>query len=107
MRSRWQPGVNWGGYFYRNLKKTLEKYHLDEDIMVKIVLDICRLLKAETIVDSHKNAEVKRVIANKLDDYLYDIVKMEKGIKLENKDIQRLLEYIMELASNNHELFQS
>lgn len=91
--------------FYRNLRNILSKYGINEDSVVDIILDIFNILKAETIVDWHKNNEVKRVITNKLDDYLYEIVKTEKGIQLSHEDIQILLSTIIDLASNNHEIF--
>ena len=91
--------------FYRNLKDILLKYSINENLIVDIILDIFNILKAETIIDWHKNNEVKRVITNKLDDYLYEIVKIEKGIELSNEDLQTLLSTILDLASNNHEIF--
>lgn len=93
--------------FYRNLKNILQKYDVEGKMIVGIILDIFNLLKAETIVDWHKNNEVKRIITNKLDDYLYDIVKKEKGIDLNSDDLQDLLSTIMDLACNNHEIFYS
>ena len=93
--------------FYRNLKATLLKYGVDEDGIVDIILDIFNLLKSETIVDWHKNTEVKRIITNKLDDYLYDVVKTEKNIDLSGEDLQNLLSTIMSLAINNYEIFYS
>jgi len=92
--------------FYRNLKDILLKHNVEENIVVDIILDIFNILKAETIVDWHKNNEVKRVIINKLDDYLYDIVKTEKGVTLSGEDIQNLLTIIIDLACNNHEIFR-
>ena len=91
--------------FYRNLKNILSKYGIHEDSVVDIILDIFNILKTETIVDWHKNNEVKRVITNKLDDYLYEIVKIEKDIQLNNEDLQTLLSTIIDLASSNHEIF--
>ncbi|MBA4336976.1 restriction endonuclease subunit R [bacterium] len=93
--------------FYRNLKDILLRYKVDEAIIVDIILDIFKILEAETIVDWHKNNEVKRVITNKLDDYLYDIVKIEKGVILSNEDLQDILLIIMDLACNNHEIFKA
>jgi type I restriction enzyme R subunit len=92
--------------FYRNLKDILVKYEVEEDLIVDIILDIFNILKAETIVDWHKNAEVKRVITNKLDDYLYDTVKTQKAIGLSDEDLQTLLSTIIDLATSNYEIFR-
>ncbi len=99
--------INGADIFYRNLKDILLQYDVKEDMLVDIILDIFNILRTETIVDWHKNNEVKRVITNKVDDYLYDIVKMEKGIDLSNEDLQSLLSLIIDLACNNHEIFYS
>lgn len=96
------PGAD---IFYRNLKDVLLKYNVDENLVVDIILDIFDLLRAETIVDWHKNNEVKRVIMNKLDDYLYDVVKVKKGIDLTSEDMKIVLLLIVDLASNNYEIF--
>jgi type I restriction enzyme R subunit len=93
--------------FYRNLKDILLRYNVGEEEIVDIILDIFNILKAETIVDWHKNNEVKRVITNKLDDYLYDIVKLKKGVDLSNEDLQGLLSTIIDLACNNNGIFQA
>jgi signal recognition particle GTPase len=92
--------------FYRNLKDILLKYDVGEDLIVDIILDIFNILKTETIVDWHKNNEVKRVITNKLDDYLYDTVKTQKAIGISNEDLQALLSTIIDLASSNYEIFR-
>lgn len=91
--------------FYRNLKDVIAKYGIDEATIIQIIIDIFDILKSETIVDWHKNVEVKRIIYNKIDDYLYDEVKTAKGIDINNESIQGLVNEIISLAVNNHELF--
>ncbi|MBU1626621.1 HsdR family type I site-specific deoxyribonuclease [bacterium] len=93
--------------FYRNLKDTIAKYGIDETTIIQIILDIFDILKAETIVDWHKNLEVKRIIHNKIDDYLYDEVRIARSINIDNANAQELVNEIMNLATNNHELFLS
>ncbi len=90
--------------FYRNLLKDFKKYGLEEEYIISIVLDIYDLLKKRTIVDWQINAEAKRIMRNELDDYLYDIVKVEKGINLSNEDIAKLIDETMTLAQNNYEI---
>jgi len=91
--------------FYRNLKSTLSKYIIEENVIIRIIIDIFEILKAETIVDWHKNVEVKRKIGNKIDDYFYDEVKIARNIEIDNDKIQGLVGEIMNLAVNNYETF--
>lgn len=90
--------------FYRNLVGDFEKYDLDENLMVEITLEILEILKKEAVIDWQINSEKKRMMRNKLDDYLYDIVKIDKGIDLSNDDITSIIDEIMELAQNNYEI---
>ena len=49
--------------------------------------------------------DVKRKIRNTIDDYLYDVVKGEKGIDIDSDFIKSIIDTIMLLAENNFELF--
>ncbi len=91
--------------FYRNLRNIFLEYKIEEGMIIQIIIDIFDILKAETIVDWHKNIEVKRVITNKIDDYLYDEVKTARNIDIDNEGIQKLLAQIINLSINNHEIF--
>ena len=97
-----QPGSD---IFYRNLKKTFSQYKLSDDEIIKIILDIFKILKQESIIDWQMNIENKRVMINILDDYLYDVVKKEKGTELSSKDIKQIIDVTMDLAQNNIEIF--
>ena len=91
--------------FYRNLRGLIAQYNVDEETIIQIIIDIYEILKKEAIVDWYKNSEIKRIIHNKIDDYLYDEVKISKGVDIDNEVIQSLVNEIMHLAVNNHELF--
>lgn len=91
--------------FYRNLKDEFEEYKVEEDDYSQIIIDITEIIKREAIVDWHKNIDVKRKIKNCIDDYLYDIVKLEKNIDLSNDQITRIISKATELAENNYEIF--
>ena len=79
---------------------------MKDDVFIQIILDVCDILKQEGIVDWHKNLEVKRIMVNKIDDYLYDVVKEEKGIDLTSVEIANIIETTMRLAENNAEVFR-
>lgn len=91
--------------FYRNLQSLFQKFNLSTDLYVSIVLDIFRIIKNESIVDWHKNLDVKRKIKNVIDDYLYDVVKGEKGIALDTEDTTKIIDECLELSENNYEIF--
>ena len=93
------------GIFYRNLKEVFKKPEISEDIYISIVLDIFNILKKETIVDWYKNIDVKRRMMNVIDDYLYDVVKKEKGIDLSDEDMKAIIASALTLAENNYEIF--
>lgn len=90
---------------YRNLKQTFKEKEITEEESIDIILDIYNILKKEAIVDWHKNSEVKRVITNKIDDYLYDEVKVKREKDLDSSTIASLVALIIDLATHNHELF--
>jgi type I restriction enzyme R subunit len=89
---------------YRNLQNNLHDLGANETQITEIVLDLMKIIEEMSIVDWHLNGEQIRVITNAIDDYLYDIVKTEKGISLSNEDRISLEKKTIELALNNHEL---
>ena len=91
--------------FYRNIKSKVKLLNLSEEVYISIILDIFRIIKNEAIVDWYKNIDVKRKIRNSIDDYLYDVVKGEKKVAIDNSLIKDIIEEAMKLAENNFELF--
>jgi type I restriction enzyme R subunit len=91
--------------FFRNLRGQFEGLSLDEDVYITIILDIFSIIKSEAIVDWYKNMDVKRKMRNSIDDYLYDVVKGEKNIVIDNDKSKRIIDTSMQLAENNFELF--
>jgi type I restriction enzyme R subunit len=87
---------------YRNLRKDLK---LDEASYIKSVLDIYSVLHQNARVDWWKNHEMKRVMRNSIDDYLYDELKVHRGVDITTQQIETLIEDVMQLAENNHEMF--
>lgn len=91
--------------FYRNVSKMFKEYNLGEEQVIDIILGIHDILKSESIVDWHKNIEVKRIIGNRIDDYLYDTVRINMGIDIKSEKIREIIALIMRLAENNYEIF--
>lgn len=96
------PGAD---IFYRNLAPSFARVGLDAKQLLEVSIELFSILKAESIVDWYKNPEVKRIMRNKLDDYLYDQVRGEMGIILTNEQIQSIVQETIRLAEHNAELF--
>lgn len=92
--------------FYRNLHSEFLSHKVDDKTYIQIISDIYDIIKKEAIVDWYKNPEVKRIMANKIDDYLYDHVGQELGINLSNEEMQKIVSEAMLLATNNCETFK-
>lgn len=91
--------------FYRNLRDCFKNIDISEDVYIATALDIFGMVKQEAIVDWYKNIDVKRRIMNAIDDYLYEVVKKEKGIDLSNEDMKLIISSALTLAENNYEIF--
>jgi len=98
-------GSKEAGIFYRNLKKDFLDLGMSEEALCKIILDIFDILKSETIIDWHLQPDTQRVIKNKLDDYLYDEIKINMDMDLGHEDLNKILEIIIGLALENNEIF--
>ena len=92
--------------FYRNLKTQFESLGINEETYISVILDIFSIIKNEAIVDWYKNIDVKRKIRNSIDDYLYDVVRGEKGIDITNDQMKVVIDVVMQLAENNADLFK-
>ena len=91
--------------FYRNLQDEFNEFDLSDEQYIDIIINMLDALKSELIVDWYRNNEVKRVIYNKLDDYLYDEVIVKQDIKLTNDKIKNIIDKIIKLAVENHKIF--
>ncbi len=96
------PGAD---IFYRNLMEKFSELKFADSETLEIIINVLGILKAETIVDWHKNNEVKRIITNKLDDYFYDYMS-EKEHFIDEDKLKEILDIIMNLATNNNEIFE-
>ncbi len=99
-----RPGA---AVLYRNLHDMFAQHAVHQEVITRAVLDMHDLIAREAIVDWYRNSEVKRVMANKLDDFVYEVLKKERGVPLTNEDVRVLVEQAMELAEHNHELFSA
>ena len=91
--------------FYRNLRGQFDDLKLGEEVYIAIVVDIFSTIKKEAIVDWYKNMDVKRKMKNSIDDYLYDVVKGQKGIDIDSDRTKSIIDTVTQLAENNFDLF--
>jgi type I restriction enzyme R subunit len=89
--------------FYRNLGSYFEDKNISDEEYNRIILDVLDILKQEAIVDWYRNNEVKRVIFNKIDDYIYDNVVSGREVELSNEKIKEMADKIIELATINYD----
>lgn len=87
--------------FYRNLQEYIP---VENDKYIEIILSILAIIQQESIVDWYKNQDVKRQMMNKIDDYMYDIVRNEFDIDINSEDSRKLIEKAIELAEYNHQV---
>ena len=86
--------------FYRNLQEYIP---VDNEKYIEVILGILAIIKQESIVDWYKNQDVKRRMMNKIDDYIYDIVRGEYDIDIDSENSRKLIEKAIELADYNHD----
>ena len=91
--------------FYRNLRNEFEGFKIDENSYISIILDIFSIVRNEAIIDWYKNIDVKRKMRNSIDDYLYDVVKSQKGIDINSDQTKTIIDNIIQLAEYNFEIF--
>jgi type I restriction enzyme R subunit len=90
---------------FRNLREEFND-EMPVDVFVDIILGMYEVVKKESIVDWHQNMEVKRSIMSKLDDYLYDVVRLQMGVELPQEQAQKIIEKTISLAVNNNDIFK-
>src|SRR3989338_2075132 len=78
---------------------------IDDESKVRVVLGMVQIMKSEAIIDWQQNGEVQRIMMNKLDDFLYDVVKGEWKIELSPEQMKYLVDKAIDLAKKNHWLF--
>ena len=97
------PGAS---VFFRNLKNDFAVHQLDDQALTGIVLGMLEVMKLEAIVDWHKNSEVRRIMASRLDDYLYDVVRVQMSVNLSSEETKNIVDKAIQLAIHNHEDFK-
>ncbi len=91
---------------YRNIVKKFEEVDVKNKQLEKIILRIYDLVNENSVVDWWKNVEQKRRMREAVDDYLYDEVYLQMGVKLSAEKMQQIIDIVMKLAQNNHDIFR-
>ncbi len=90
---------------FRNIKKEFDDLNVTEDQYVEIISNLHGVICDNAVVDWWKNSEHKRRMKEVIDDYLYDEVKIKMDIELTNEKIEEMIDIVMDLVQNNHEIF--
>jgi hypothetical protein len=72
-----------------------------------VILGLTEVVKQSATVDWWRSFETKRQMRSRLDDYLYDEVKVRLGVDVTYDQIERIIETILTLAENNHIIFSA
>jgi type I restriction enzyme, R subunit len=86
---------------YRNLTQDLALKAMSQFAVLDYVNNFYQILHENISVDWHKNSEKKRIIKNKVDDYIYDEIKVKSGADYSQDEISCLAEKVLNLAINN------
>nr|HMM62314.1 DUF3387 domain-containing protein [Candidatus Saccharibacteria bacterium] len=96
---REKPGAD---ILYRNLKAELP---MSEEMYEATILEIDAIVRQMATVDWWRNFEAKRKMRLRIDDYLYDVVKVQRSVDISNKQIEKTIDATVLLAENNHAVF--
>ena len=72
---------------------------LEGDEVAEVALEVIGIIEDRHIVNIWSNETAKNEIRNAIDDYFYDVLGEEKGIRLTEAQMDDLLSQIMRLAS--------
>ncbi len=91
--------------FFNLLKKHLSKYlgedkHALNTVLTQFALAFYAIFQERKIVDWQRNEDIQKLIMNNLDDYLYDVVRDKHNIKLNQEDMNLIIESALELAKH-------
>lgn len=88
---------------YRNARQVLGVD--DEMLYQQIIVDITEAAHQAATVDWWRSYESRRQMREKIDDYIYDEIKLRRGFDLNNEQIKEMAEQIATIIENNHGLY--
>ena len=97
-----KPGAD---VVYRNIRKDFDGLGVSDEQMMEIVLQVHDLVNENAVVDWWKNVEHKRRMREVIDDYLYDEVRVRMKVELSTEKMQKIVDKVIDLAQNNHDIF--
>lgn len=88
--------------FYGNLKKPMTVTGVDEekldDIISDMALELIEIFERNRKIMFWEDKEAQKAVMNEIDDYLYDVVKAERGLDLSLEQMDEVIEVAMKLA---------
>ncbi len=98
-----KPGAD---IMYRNIHKAFEDIDISDEQLDEIVERVYDVIIENAVVDWWKNVEHKRRMRGVIDDYLYDEVRVNMQVDLSQEKMDEIVDLIIELAQNNHDIFR-
>lgn len=97
-----KPGAD---IMYRNLRKEFDGIAIDDKQLEEVALRVYEIVNENAVVDWWKNIEHKRRMREAIDDYFYDTVRMEMRIDITTEKMDEIIDVVIEIAQNNHDIF--
>lgn len=88
---------------YRNARQILGVG--DEILYQQIIVDMTEVAHQAATVDWWRSYESRRQMRERIDDYIYDEIKLRRGFNLSNDQIKEMAEQIATIIENNHGLY--
>lgn len=88
---------------YRNAQQILGVD--DEMLYQQIIVDMTEVAHQAATVDWWRSYESRRQMRERIDDYIYDEIKLRRGFDLNNEQIKEMAEQIATIIENNHGLY--
>lgn len=88
---------------YRNARQILG---VDDEMLYRqIIVDMTEVAHQAATVDWWRSYELRRQMRERIDDYIYDEIKLRRGFDLNNERIKEMAEQIAAIIENNHGLY--
>jgi type I restriction enzyme R subunit len=84
--------------YYGVIKPLFDNIENTEDIIAKTAIEIQKILINHKKVHFWDDEDEQKQAMNEIDDYLYDIVKQEKGIELTVEQMDEIIEKALQVA---------
>ncbi len=68
------------------------------DVSADTAIAVGKIIEKHRIVNWTHNADVQKSMINDIDDYLFDVVRDERGVPVSNEVMDSIIERVMQIA---------